>query len=66
MYVTANCKGMYTPAHEAILITMYNYATNKDPTDKTDATTHRTFCRAVEFKAYLYGTCDAGSRYSQV
>ena len=23
---------------------------------------YRTFCKAVEFKAYLHGACDAGSR----
>ena len=29
---------------------------------KVKLSLHRTFCKAVEFKAYLHGECDAGSR----
>ena len=29
---------------------------------KVKLSLYRTFCKAVEYKAYLHGTCDAGSR----
>ena len=29
---------------------------------KVKLSLYRTFCKAVEFKAYLHGECDAGSR----